>query len=146
MRSRRKAGAATRFFRKPLHGLQHAPRDIITDKLRRYAGAKRSILPGVACCQSRYLNNRAEVSHQPTRRCEWQRQRSSQYVMPQRFRPWSTLHSLTAPPSPSHRQPISRHSLPCISGMARDHRSCDGRIGPMPAATAVSLSLTASST
>ena len=31
---------------------------------------KREILPGVEHRQSRYLNNRCEVSHQPTRRRE----------------------------------------------------------------------------
>jgi len=43
---------------------------IVTDKLGSYAAAKREILPGVEHRQSRYLNNRCEVSHQPTRRRE----------------------------------------------------------------------------
>ena len=60
--------AATRFFRKLLKGLRYVPRVIVTDKPKRYAAAKRKILPGVEHRQSRYLNNRAEVSHQPTRR------------------------------------------------------------------------------
>ena len=37
---------------------------IVTDKLKSYAAAKREILPSVEHRQSRYLNNRAEVSHQ----------------------------------------------------------------------------------
>jgi len=41
---------------------------MITDKLRSYAAAKREVLPAVEHRQSRPLNNRAEVSHQPTRR------------------------------------------------------------------------------
>jgi transposase-like protein len=41
---------------------------IVTDKLKSYAAAKRNILPSVEHRQSRYLNNRAEVSHQPTQR------------------------------------------------------------------------------
>ncbi|HTR15928.1 MAG TPA: DDE-type integrase/transposase/recombinase [Acetobacteraceae bacterium] len=44
-------------------------------KLKSYAAAKREVLPGVKHRQSRYLNNRAEVSHQPTRRRERQMQR-----------------------------------------------------------------------
>src|SRR3954466_3337986 len=68
VQSRRNAGAAKRFFRKLLRGLQYVPRVIVTDKLRSYGAAKRDILPGVEHRQSRYLNNRAEVSHQPTRR------------------------------------------------------------------------------
>ena len=75
VQSRRNAKAAKRFFRKLLGGWQYVPRVIITDKLRSYAAAKREILPGVEHRQSRYLNNRAEVSHQPTRRRERQMQR-----------------------------------------------------------------------
>ena len=49
-------------------------RMIVTDKLRSYAAAKREVLPGVKHRQSRYLYNRAEVPHQPTRRRERQTQ------------------------------------------------------------------------
>ena len=62
VQSRRNAKAAQRFFRKLLKGLQYVPRVIVTDKLKSYAAAKRKILPGVEHRQSRYLNNRAEVS------------------------------------------------------------------------------------
>jgi hypothetical protein len=47
--------------------LQYVPRVIITDKLKSYGAAKREILPGVEYRQSRYLNNRCENSHRPTR-------------------------------------------------------------------------------
>jgi len=76
VQSRRSARAAKRFFRKLLKGLHYVPRVIVTDKLRSYAAAKREVLPGVEHRQSRYLNNRVEVSHQPTRRRERQMQRS----------------------------------------------------------------------
>jgi putative transposase len=46
------------------------PRVIITDKLKSYGAAKREILPGVEHRQSRYLNNRCENSHRPTRQRE----------------------------------------------------------------------------
>ncbi len=85
VQSRRDAKAAKRFFRKLLKGLQYAPRVIVTDKLRSYAAAKREILPGVEHRQSRYLNNRAEVSHQPTRRRERQMQRFKSARHAQRF-------------------------------------------------------------
>jgi putative transposase len=62
--------AAMRFFRKLLHTTGCQPRVIITDKLRSYGAAKKIILPRVAHRQSRYLNNRAENSHQPTRQRE----------------------------------------------------------------------------
>ena len=85
VQSRRNAKAAQRFFRKLLKGLQYAPRVIVTDKLKSYAAAKRKILPYVEHRQSRYLNNRAEVSHQPTRRRERQMQRFKSAYQAQRF-------------------------------------------------------------
>jgi len=42
-----------------------------TDKLKSYGAAKREILPGVEHRQSRYLNNRCENSHRPTRQREY---------------------------------------------------------------------------
>jgi putative transposase len=68
--NRRNKRAAKRFFRKLLKGLCYVPRVIVTDKLGSYGAARREILPGVEHRQSRYLNNRCEVSHQPTRRRE----------------------------------------------------------------------------
>ena len=65
VQSRRNTKAAKRFFRKLLCGLQYVPRVIVTDKLKSYAAAKRTILPHVEHRQSKYLNNRAEMSHQP---------------------------------------------------------------------------------
>ena len=70
VQSRRNRKAAKKFFRKLLKGLQYAPRVVITDKLRSYGAAKREILPGVEHRQSRYLNNRCENSHRPTRQRE----------------------------------------------------------------------------
>jgi putative transposase len=67
---RRDKKAAKRFFRKLLKGCQYAPRVIITDKLKSYGAAKRELLPSVEHRQYRYLNNRAENSHQPTRQRE----------------------------------------------------------------------------
>jgi putative transposase len=85
VQSRRSAKAAKRFFSKLLEGLQYVPRVIVTDKLKSYAAAKRDILPGVEHRQSRYLNNRAEVSHQPTRRRERQMLRFKSARHAQRF-------------------------------------------------------------
>ena len=70
VQSRRNKHAAKKFFRKVLKGCQYVPRVIITDKLKSYGAAKREILPGVEHRQHRYLNNRAENSHQPTRQRE----------------------------------------------------------------------------
>ena len=65
--SRRHTQAATRFFRKLLKGLEYVPRVLVTDKLGSYQPARRSVLASVEHRQSKYLNNRAENSHQPTR-------------------------------------------------------------------------------
>lgn len=48
---------------------------MITDKLARYGAAKKEIMPGVEQWQHKGLNNRAENSHQPTRRRERQMKR-----------------------------------------------------------------------
>jgi putative transposase len=56
--------------RKLLKGLRYVPRVSITDQLKSYGAAKRELLPGVEHRQHRYLNNRAENSHQPTRQRE----------------------------------------------------------------------------
>jgi putative transposase len=74
VQSPRNKKAAKKFFRKLLKRLTYVPRVIITDKLKSYGAAKRDILPGVEHRQHRYLNNRAENSHQPTRQRERRRQ------------------------------------------------------------------------
>jgi putative transposase len=68
--SRRDATAATRFFRKLLKGLEYVPRVLVTDQLASYPVAHRRLMPGVEHRRSKYLNNRAENSHQPTRQRE----------------------------------------------------------------------------
>ena len=70
VQSRRDKKAAKRLFRKLLKKQGRVPRVLITDKLRSYAAAKREIMPGVEHRQHKGLNNRAENSHQPTRRRE----------------------------------------------------------------------------
>jgi putative transposase len=70
VQSRRHKKAAKTFFRKLLKGLTYVPRVIITDKLKSYAAAKQELLPRVEHRQHRYLNNRCENSHRPTRQRE----------------------------------------------------------------------------
>src|SRR5262245_38013573 len=85
VQSRRNKQAAKKFFRKLLKGLQYVPRVIITDKLKSYGAAKREILPGVEHRQSRYLNNRCENSHRPTRQREYRMQGFKSAGHAQRF-------------------------------------------------------------
>src|SRR4030095_8856103 len=82
---RRGKKAAKKFFRKLLKGLSYVPRVIVTDKLKSYGAAKRELLPGVEHRQHRYLNNRAENSHQSTRQRERRMQRFKSPGHAQRF-------------------------------------------------------------
>jgi putative transposase len=82
---RRDKQAAKRFFRKLLKGLTYVPRVMITDRLKSYGAALRESLPSVEHRQHRYLNNRAENSHQPTRQRERRMQRFKSAGHAQRF-------------------------------------------------------------
>jgi putative transposase len=62
--------AAKTCFRKRLKDLTDVPRVIVTDKLKSDEAARREIMPGVEHRQHRYLHNRTENSHQPTRQRE----------------------------------------------------------------------------
>src|SRR4051794_37495628 len=84
VQSRRDNRAAKRLLRKLLKQLR-SPRLLITDKLRSYGAAKREIMPGVEHRQHKGLNNRAENSHQPTRRRERQMKRFKSPRQVQRF-------------------------------------------------------------
>jgi putative transposase len=83
--SRRDAKAATRFFRKLLTGLEYVPRVLVTDKLASYSVAHRRLIPGVEHRRSKYLTNRAENSHQPTRARERAMKRFTSAGHAQRF-------------------------------------------------------------
>jgi putative transposase len=82
---RRDKKAAKKFLRKLLKGLTYVPRVIITDRLKSYGAALRESLPSVEHRQHRYLNNRAENSHQPTRQRERRMQRFTSAGHAQRF-------------------------------------------------------------
>ena len=85
VQSRRNRRAALRFFRKLLKGQGCVPRRLITDKLRSYPAACRTVMPSVVHCTDQYANNRAEVSHQPTRQRERQMRRFKSAAHAQRF-------------------------------------------------------------
>jgi len=85
VQSRRDRHAAARFFRKLLKGQGREPRRLITDKLRSYSAAHRTVMPSVVHSTQQYANNRAEVSHQPTRQRERQMRRFKSARHVQRF-------------------------------------------------------------
>jgi putative transposase len=67
LQARRGGAAAKRFFKRLLKNHQGEPRKIVTDKLRRYGVAHRELMPETIHDTTQYANNRAELSHQPTR-------------------------------------------------------------------------------
>ena len=81
----RNAGAAKRFFRKLLKGQGSPPWRLVTDKLRSYGVAHRVVMPCVDHDTARYENNRADVSHQPTRQRERQMRGFKSAGQAQRF-------------------------------------------------------------
>ena len=85
VQSRRDRRAATRFFRKLLKAQGRTPRRLVTDKLRSYAAAHRTVMPSVVHSTQQYENNRAEVSHQSTRHREGQMRRFKSVGHAQRF-------------------------------------------------------------
>src|ERR1700746_2109535 len=85
VQSRRNAKAAKRFFPKLLKGLRYVPRVLVTDKLASYGVAYRELMASVEHRRSRYLNNRAENSHQPTRQRERAMKRFRSVRHAQRF-------------------------------------------------------------
>lgn len=83
---RRDRRAAERFFRKLLKGEGVAPRWMVTDKLKSYSAARRRTMASVVQVTEQYANNRAEVSHEPTRQREYQMRRFQSPGPAQRFR------------------------------------------------------------
>ena len=67
LQRRRDGKAAKRFFKRLLLVHRKDPRKIVTDKLRSYGVAHRELIPDTIHDTSQYANNRAELSHQPTR-------------------------------------------------------------------------------
>src|SRR5919112_4909661 len=85
VQGRRDKRAAKRLLRKLLKRQGRAPRVMVTDKLPSYGAAKQEVMPSVEHRRHRGLNNRAENSHQPTRRRERQMKRFKSAGQAQRF-------------------------------------------------------------
>jgi putative transposase len=114
VQSRRDQHAAKRLLRKLLKKQMRPPRVMITDKLASYPAAKRELMPGVEHRRHKGLNNRAENSHQPTRRRERQMKRFKSPGQAQRF--------LSA-----HDQINNLFPLGCDHGTATDYRAARTR-------------------
>jgi len=124
VQSRCDAQAAKRLLRKLLKRQCRAPRVMITDKLASYRAAKCQVMPSAEHRRHKGLNNRAENSHQPTRRQERQMKRFKSARQAQRF--------LSAHDVINNLFHLRRHGVPAtkyrttrdpsLSGLGRDHR------------------------
>ena len=103
VQSHRNRRAAVRFFRTLLKAQGRVPRRLITDQLRSYAAAARIVMPSVVHVTDQYVNNRAEVSHQPTRQRERQMRRFQSAAQLQRF---ASVHGIV-----QNLCRVSRHLL-----------------------------------
>ena len=74
-----------RFFRRLLKSQRQEPVRLVTDKLGSYRVAHRAVMPLVPHDTTQYANNRAEVSHQPTRQRERQMRGFTSPTQAQRF-------------------------------------------------------------
>ncbi|WP_413992301.1 IS6 family transposase [Labrys okinawensis] len=85
VQTRRNTVAAIRLMRKLLRKQRFTPEVIITDRLRSYGAAIRELGLSARHEQGQRQNNRAENSHQPTRRREHRMQRFKSPGSAQRF-------------------------------------------------------------
>jgi len=84
IQKRRNKKAARRFLKRLL-GSHPAPRVIVTNKLRSYYQPIKKLMPKADHRKHKGLNNRAENSHQPTRRREKSLIKMKQVVTAQRL-------------------------------------------------------------
>jgi putative transposase len=105
LQEQRDANAAKRFLQRFLKA-GGVPREIITDKLRSYGVAHRSLTPESKHNTEQYANNRAELSHQPTRVRERGMRRFKSIKQAQRF---LESHAAVYNLFNLHRHSLSRH-------------------------------------
>jgi putative transposase len=127
VQSRRNALAARKFFRRLLKGLRYVPRVLVTDKHASYGPAHRVVMPSVEHRQSKYLNNRAENSHQPTRQRERAMKRftSPRATVPVRVQPHLATFPSAAASAVGHRM-APRDGRP-LHRLEPDHRGYQDR-------------------
>jgi putative transposase len=115
VQSRRDKQAAKRLLRKLLKKQMRPPRVLVTDKLASYPAAKRALMPGVEHRRHKGVNNRAENSHQPTRRRERQMKRFKSAGQAQRF--------LSAHDQINNLFPLCREHVPATDYRAAKRRA-----------------------
>ena len=120
VQSHRNRRATVRFFRTLLKTQGRIPRRLITDQLRCYAAACRTVMPSVVHVTDQYANNRAEVSHQLTRQRERQMRRfKSAALAAERVR----ANDLEAEQRTVHTK-LTVSMIPLPIGVALRHGGC----------------------
>ncbi len=120
VQSRRDTQAGKCLLRKLLKRQCRAPHVMVTDKLASYAAAQRAVMPSVEHRKHKGLNNRAENSHQPTRRRERQMKRFKSAGQAQRF--------LSAHDGINNLFLLRRHQVPAVQYRAARTRAFQIRV------------------
>jgi DDE domain len=153
VQSKRNRHAALKLMRKLLKKYAFAPERLVTDDLRSYGSAARDLGLESRRVRGRWKNNRAENSHQPTRRRERKMQRFKSPVRPRNFfprTPPSTPPSNVISPQPKRTACFARRrwtrggrrSQPPDNSCAADAlRSPHGNVTTPPEASAASIAL-----
>ena len=115
VQSKRNKHAALKLMRKLLKKYAFVPERLVTDDLRSYSAAVRDLGIESRHERGRWKNNRAENSHQPTRRRERKSSGSRAQVQPRNFfQPTppsttpSTSNAISSPPKRTARFAVSR--------------------------------------
>ncbi len=108
VQSRRDTRAAAKLMRKLIRKLGFAPELLVTDRLGSYGAAKRQLGLLARHDQRQRKNNRAENSHQPTRRRERKQQRFKSPGSAQRF---LSAHAAVHNTFNTQRHLVSRSTL-----------------------------------
>ena len=115
VQSKRNKHAALKLMRKLLKKYAFAPERLVTDDLRSYSAAAQELGIERRHERGRWKNNRAENSHQPTRRRERKMQRSRARGPPRNLFPRtppsttpSTPNGASSPPLPIARFALTR--------------------------------------
>ena len=118
VQSRRDRTAAQRLLRKLILKQARAPRVLITDKLGSYGAARNDMGMNFEHRQHKGLNNRAENSHQPTRRRERNMKR---FKSPRHLQRFVSIHDPIANLFHFPRNSLASRLIPCAS-LRRDER------------------------
>jgi len=122
VQERRDQEAAETFLRRLVEEQSTEPRVIVTDKLASYAPAIKKVLPQAEHRKHKGLNNRAEVSHQPTRQRERAMRRFRSPAQAQRFlEPFGPIREHFCPGR--HRLSGSEHRATLIARLASWHEA-----------------------